>query len=1031
MKPPFLALFSLALPAWLSATAGAVEVAGREWSVPDGATLDGTVLTLRVDGTAGRSAVATTEVDLSPFLERGGVEWRIRARGAGVEKPEKPWLGMKAMLSFKDGTGAMKYPGPAGKTGDFGWYPFRHRASLADGVDGKATFTVGLQEARGEVAFDLASLEFFPSPLDWPPDDPDYRCEYTTSRSFVSPAPSGEDTAPLRGFMLPSRGLHDEDFAKLASWGVTLVRYQMSRNWSSADTERDLADYDAWMKVKLDHLEERVVPFAAKYGIQVVVDLHMPPGGRSADHEMNMFYDPAYAEHYVNLWRLIARRFKGSPAICAYDLVNEPHQTYHAAGGNDCLSLQMRAVKAIREIDPDIPVIVEPIHNASPEGFKTLRALPMKDVLYEVHVYQPFAYTHQGINRAKPWEKGKWPDDAKGWNKDFLREKLAPVRDFQLRHGARIYVGEFSAIAWAEDAGDYLRDCISLFEEYGWDWTYHAFDEFEGWSIEHEADEPWQLRPSADNPRKRALLDAFQAVQTPDAPLPPLGGLAWRLPSKYATLDGDKLVIDIPADAYPADAVAEAELPLSLFEGASGYSLSVLAEGTALAKPTQSYLGLKFQFHVHQKSTGRDWWPNCANEIGDFGPKALRNDIAFGGMAPDGTLTVTLMLGLQGTSGRVVFDLSTLGGAPSEGLFRRINQDYLVRYPATAQRRRKPLRGFMLPGRATREEDIADIAAMGATLARFQITRNWSAVDDNQDLEEYGRWVDSRLDNLEDVLRWARKYGLKIVVDLHALPGGRSKSREMNMFRDPRYADAFVETWRRIATRCVSAAQTACAPAVQAARAPAVQTAGVLYGYDLVNEPVQLGRAPIDYWTLQRRAAEAVRAIDPDTAIIVESNGWDAPGTFAYLSPLRMDNVIYQVHCYAPMEFTHQGVHANPVGPKWPDPEKKWTQDFLRDLLEPVRAFQARHGCRIYVGEFSAAAWAPGAENYLRDCIDLFEEYGWDWTYHAFREAPVWDVEKELRGDPAGMSVAERSRAMVPAAAETPRRRALLEGFAR
>jgi hypothetical protein len=31
---------------------------------------------------------------------------------------------------------------------------------------------------------------------------------------------------------------------------------------------------------------------------------------------------------------------------------------------------------------------------------------------------------------------------------------------------------------------------------------------------------------------------------------------------------------------------------------------------------------------------------------------------------------------------------------------------------------------------------------------------------------------------------------------------------------------------------------------------------------------------------------------------------------------------------------------------------------------------------------------APGAVNHLRDCIDLFEEYGWDWTYHAYRE---WD----------------------------------------
>ena len=487
-----------------------VEIAGRVWDIPDGATLDGGILTLRVDGSRGRSAVATAEVDLAPFLASGGVEWRIRAKGAGIEKPAKPWLGFKAMLSFKDGAGNMKYPGPPGKTGDFGWYAFRYRAALTNGVAGKATFTIGLQQTKGEVSFDLASLEFFSFEDVWPADDPGYRCEYT--HPDLKPR-SGDSTPrrPLRGFMLPSRGLHDEDFALLASWGVTLVRYQMQRNWQFADTERDLGDYDDWMKIKLDHLEERVLPFASKYGIKVVVDLHMPPGGRSADHETNMFYEPEYADHYVELWRRIARRFKGAPAIFAYDLVNEPHQTYHAAAGNDCLSLQVRAAKAIREIDPDIPIIVEPRHAASPEGFKTFAAVPMKDVIYEVHVYQPFAYTHQGVNKAKPWEKAPWPNVEKGWNKDFLREKLAPVREFEKKHGARIYVGEFSAIAWAPGAGDYLHDCISLFEEYGWDWTYHAFDEAKCWNIEVEADEPFECRPATDTPRKRALLEGLAA----------------------------------------------------------------------------------------------------------------------------------------------------------------------------------------------------------------------------------------------------------------------------------------------------------------------------------------------------------------------------------------------------------------------------------------------------------------------------------------------------------------------------------------
>ena len=68
-----------------------------------------------------------------------------------------------------------------------------------------------------------------------------------------------------------------------------------------------------------------------------------------------------------------------------------------------------------------------------------------------------------------------------------------------------------SAIAWAPGADQYLRDCISLFEEYGWDWTYHAFREWGPWSVEHETATPGRPSvPAADTPRKRALLEGLR-----------------------------------------------------------------------------------------------------------------------------------------------------------------------------------------------------------------------------------------------------------------------------------------------------------------------------------------------------------------------------------------------------------------------------------------------------------------------------------------------------------------------------------------
>ena len=1065
---------SLCLLLASAAAASAAPLTNLVWTLPSTARIEGDVLVVDVppgDPETGAEAHAhcRAELDLSDILGEGnGAAVSVRLRARDVTKPDAPWNGVKAMLHYVEGgTGEKQWPGVKFPIGTFDWTNATVRvnrlAAPVPPAGGKATLILGLQGCTGHVEFDLSTLDLAAEDLGVRRVNQDWIVRYPDE---------GQRRTPLRGCMLPGRATTEDDIETLHRWGATMARFQIMRNWFMDNDCRDLEEYAQWIDSRLDNLED-VLRWAEARGMKICVDLHSPPGGkRPGDRTMNMFFEEQYADAFVETWKRIAARFKGHPAIYGYDLVNEPVQKMPVPF--DYWELQRRAAEAVRAIDPDTPIVVESNLSAAPSAFRYLSPLAMDNVIYQIHVYKPHDYTHQGIKGTPPG--AVWPDPGRGRDIELLRRTLEPVRAFQERHRARIYVGEFSAASYAPGAERYLRDCISLFEEYGWDWTYHAFREADVWNVEKARNAAGKYAPAADTPRKRALLDGFagripaasvaadiQEVQTPEPELAPLTNLVWRLPAKYAKLDGDRLVVDIPAEAYPASAVAKAELPAALFAGAEGFAISVAAEGSALAKPTKSYLGLKFQMHWKENATGTEAWPNCRNAIGDLPATTLRTETSFGGAHPD---SITLELGLQETSGRVVFDLSTLRGAASPGLFQRINQDWIVRYPAVPRAANEgapqsgamtcaasprnddggsaandgalrasesnsslppagrpviapkapviaagggpslhdaaPRRGVMLPQRDPTEEDFETLAEWGATLVRYQIMRNWSAVGDNRDLAEFAAWIDGKLDCLEKVvLPCARKYGIQVVVDLHVTPGGRTEDREMAMFREKEYADAFVETWRRIATRLKG-------------------NADAIYGYDLVNEPVQIGRAPYDYWTLQRRAAEAVREIDPDTAIIVESNDWDSPSGFAYLSPLRMDNVIYQVHCYRPMQFTHQGVHGSPVGAVWPDPSQGWDRDFIRRTFEPVRAFQKRHGAKIYVGEFSAITWAQGADAYLRDCIAVFEEFGWDWSYHAFREWSGWSVEHACEGP---------GKPFVPSA-DNPRKRALLDGFA-
>lgn len=163
----------------------------------------------------------------------------------------------------------------------------------------------------------------------------------------------------------------------------------------------------------------------------------------------------------------------------------------------------------------------------------------------------------------------------------------------------------------------------------------------------------------------------------------------------------------------------------------------------------------------------------------------------------------------------------------------------------------------------------------------------------------------------------------------------------------------------------------------------------------------------------------AIRKIDPVTPIIVESDAMSNPSMLPYLPVYEYDNIIYSVHFYYPGRFTHQRDLSKRPFVRYPDPKTGLTKEALRRTLEPVRKFQKLTGARIYVGEFSAIRWAPGADRYLRDCIDLFEEYGWDWAYHAFREWSGWSFEHSE--DP-------ENPLPVPMSA---RKKVILEGFQR
>ncbi|OGV69531.1 MAG: hypothetical protein A3K19_13920 [Lentisphaerae bacterium RIFOXYB12_FULL_65_16] len=476
------------------------------WSAAPGVTWaqpgheSGTCLAVNAPESAQKGALMVEmPFDLAPY--RGmRLRFECMARAENASKPPQRWNGVKFMLHYKSAAYGPHWSNQNDVFGTFDWKRLAFSAPITSDADG-GVLCLGVQESWGKVWFDNIKVTVYRVP---PPARP-------APMANPPSAYKGHNLPRLRGVMSPNQ-FRDEDLRVLGmDWKANLIRWQLTRNWGAKNTDRDLAEYDRWLDGKLADLD-KALEACQRYGIKVVVDLHSPPGGRYENSDMAMFYEAVYQEHFVKVWERMATRYRGNPAVWGYDLVNEPVQSEPSpAGLGDYLGAQVRAARAIRAIDPVTPIIIESDQWDSASAYADLVPVDVPNVVYQVHMYYPGTFTHQGVYGSVTGVTYPGQVDGKPLDKAALRRHLQPVRDFQLAYNVHIYVGEFSAIRWApgDSAFQYLRDCIDIFEEYGWDWSYHAYREWDGWSVEHGPDRDDHKPTATPGDRMQLLLGWF------------------------------------------------------------------------------------------------------------------------------------------------------------------------------------------------------------------------------------------------------------------------------------------------------------------------------------------------------------------------------------------------------------------------------------------------------------------------------------------------------------------------------------------
>ncbi len=224
--------------------------------------------------------------------------------------------------------------------------------------------------------------------------------------------------------------------------------------------------------------------------VTAVVDVsHFPLDPAAPDQKSLEFWSRGESTQVVlAVARKLAAHLKDrGNEFGAYQIMSEPVllNAGRAVEPEEWPRLQESIVKAIRAEDPKRWIVVHPAPWGLPKGYRNFEMPKAEHLILGVHMYVPHDFTHQGI---QGYARGtKYP----GWigvspfDRHTLEDALAPLRAFQLKHRAPVWVGEFSAVRWANGGERYLIDLADIFRGYGWGWAYLGSGEWHGWNPDY------------------------------------------------------------------------------------------------------------------------------------------------------------------------------------------------------------------------------------------------------------------------------------------------------------------------------------------------------------------------------------------------------------------------------------------------------------------------------------------------------------------------------------------------------------------
>ncbi len=235
------------------------------------------------------------------------------------------------------------------------------------------------------------------------------------------------------------------------------------------------------------------------------------------------------------------------------------------------------------------------------------------------------------------------------------------------------------------------------------------------------------------------------------------------------------------------------------------------------------------------------------------------------------------------------------------------------------------------------EDDIRFIKAAGFNTIRVPL--HYALFVDRTDPTKFAGPGYALLDR---VIGWSRAAGLKVIIDMHAAPGGQTGINHDDgtgfplVFYVPSYRRMTIELWRHLAAR--------------------YRDEPTVLGYDLLNEPISPYN-DTDYLNprlepLYREIVAAIRSVDTHHVVFLAAAQWST--NFSVFGPPFDNNVAYSYHKF------------------WASTERDSVQSYVN--------FANRYNVPLFLGESGELT-----DDWNQAFRQLNERFGISWCFWTYK----------------------------------------------